>query len=72
MAIDIYTLGADIGSAASKCVILKNGTELIACSIESSGAGTGGPARAYESVLKKAGLTRDEIASITATGYGRN
>ena len=38
---DIYTLGADIGSAASKCVILKNGSEMIASAVESAGAGTG-------------------------------
>ncbi len=69
---DIYTLGADIGSAASKCVILKNGAEMAASTVESAGAGTGGPARAFEGVLAKAGLRREDIAMITATGYGRN
>ena len=67
-----YTLGADIGSAASKCVILKNGAEMVASTVESAGAGTGGPARAFEGVLAKAGLRREDIAMITATGYGRN
>ena len=72
MGIDVYTLGADIGSAASKCVVLKNGTELAASAIESAGAGTGGPARALEGVLAKAGLKREDICAVTATGYGRN
>ena len=26
----IYTLGIDVGSTASKCIILKDGTEIIA------------------------------------------
>ena len=72
MGTDIYTLGADIGSAASKCVILKNGAEMVASTVESAGAGTGGPARAFEGVLAEAGLRREDIAMITATGYGRN
>ena len=72
MGIDVYTLGADIGSAASKCVIMKNGTEIAASTIENAGAGTGGPMRAYEGVLEKAGLAAGEIKAATATGYGRN
>ena len=42
---DIYTLGIDIGSTASKCVMLKNGAEIVAKSLISVGAGTSGPSR---------------------------
>ena len=69
---DIYTLGIDIGSTASKCVILKNGTEIAAKSLISVGAGTSGPQRAIEDVLENAGMTHDDMAYVLATGYGRN
>ena len=39
---DLYTLGIDVGSTASKCVILKNGTDLVAKSLVDVGAGTSG------------------------------
>lgn len=69
---DIYTLGIDIGSTASKCVILKNGTELAAKSLISVGAGTSGPQRAIEEVLLSANMTREQMDFVLATGYGRN
>ena len=69
---DIYTLGIDIGSTASKCVMLKNGTEIAAKSLIGVGAGTSGPQRAIEEVLGSAGMTRDDMACVLATGYGRN
>ena len=53
---DIYTLGIDIGSTASKCVMLKNGAEIVAKSLISVGAGTSGPQRAIEEVLAAAGI----------------
>ena len=37
----IYTLGIDIGSTASKCVMLKDGKEIVAKSLIAVGAGTG-------------------------------
>ena len=69
---DIYTLGIDIGSTASKCVILKNGEEIVAKSLISVGAGTSGPQRAIEEVLSNAGMTKDQMDFTLATGYGRN
>ena len=35
----IYTLGIDIGSTASKCVMLKDGKEIVAKSLIAVGAG---------------------------------
>ena len=69
---DLYTLGIDVGSTASKCVILKNGTDLVAKSLVDVGAGTSGPQRAIQAVLQNAGMERGDLAFALATGYGRN
>ena len=68
----IYTLGIDIGSTASKCVMLADGKEIVAKSLITVGAGTSGPQRAIDAVLTEAGMGKEEIAFILATGYGRN
>ena len=68
----IYTLGIDIGSTASKCVMLCDGKEIVSKSLISVGAGTSGPQRAIAEVLENAGMTRDQMAYVLATGYGRN
>ena len=68
----IYTLGIDIGSTASKCVMLADGKEIVAKSLISVGAGTSGPQRAIDQVLQEAGKSREDMAFILATGYGRN
>ena len=68
----IYTLGIDIGSTASKCVMLADGKEIVAKSLIPVGAGTSGPQRAIDEVLAAAGKTREEMSFILATGYGRN
>lgn len=67
----MYTLGIDIGSTTSKCVILKDGSEAAAKSLVAAGTGTKGPAQAYEAVLEEAGLTAADIGYVMATGYGR-
>lgn len=68
----VYTMGVDIGSTASKCVILKNGISVNAQAIASAGAGTTGPARAVAEALEHAALNPAQIAVTVATGYGRN
>ena len=68
----IYTLGIDIGSTASKCIMLADGKEIVAKSLIAVGAGTSGPQRAIDQVLQEAGKTREDMAFILATGYGRN
>lgn len=67
----IYTLGIDIGSTTSKCALLKDGTELVATSLQSGGLGTGGPEEALEELWQKSGLSRGDMARVIATGYGR-
>ncbi|MGB5823576.1 MAG: acyl-CoA dehydratase activase [Proteocatella sp.] len=69
---NIYTMGIDVGSTASKCVILKNGTEIISKSLVEVGAGTSGPKRAIESVLEQCSLKQEDMQYVLATGYGRN
>ena len=44
----MYTMGLDIGSTASKGVILKNGEDIVASETISSGTGTTGPSRVLE------------------------
>lgn len=68
----IYTLGIDIGSTASKCVMLADGKEIVAKSLITVGTGTSGPQRAIAEVLESAGLKREDMSYILATGYGRN
>ena len=68
----ISTVGIDIGSTASKCVMLVDGKEIVAKSLIAVGAGTSGPQRAISQVLEEAGKDREDMAFILATGYGRN
>ena len=69
---ECYTLGIDVGSTTSKCLILRNGTEIAASSIVPAGTGTSGPGRAFSAALEQAGLAHSELSAVTATGYGRN
>ena len=68
----IYTLGIDVGSTASKCIMLKDGKEIVAKSLIHVGAGTTGPQRAINAVLEEAGMKREDVSYVLATGYGRN
>ena len=68
----IYTMGIDIGSTTSKCVILKDGEEIIANSLYTGGIGTPSPDRARAEALIVSGLKQEDLAASSATGYGRN
>lgn len=67
----MYTLGIDIGSTTSKCIVLKDGTEILGSSIVIAGTGTLGPQQALEEVFSKSGILKRDIACTVATGYGR-
>ncbi len=69
---DIITMGIDVGSTASKCVVLKNGTEIIGKALVSVGAGTSGPDRVVKEIEETTGLKLEDMDYILATGYGRN
>ena len=68
----MYTLGIDIGSTTSKCVIIKNGKDIVASSIITAGTGTNGPDKARKEVLKNAELGEKDIKYVVVTGYGRS
>ena len=58
----MYTLGIDIGSTTSKCVVLEDGERLAASSIVTGGIGTKGPDLALEQVWST-GLTLEDMAA---------
>ena len=68
----IYTLGIDIGSTSSKCVILSDGKNLESSAIVAKGAGTDGVDIVLEQALDKLGLALEDMQAIISTGYGRN
>ncbi len=72
MAKAVYTMGVDIGSTASKSIILKDGKDIIATSVIDVGAGTSGPSRTISETLKSSKINREDISYVMATGYGRN
>lgn len=66
-------LGIDVGSTASKCVIVDGSGKVVGRGLRASGAGTAGPAGCVEEALSQAGLASAEDAvSSCATGYGRH
>ena len=67
----MLTLGIDIGSTASKAVIMRDGKDIITESVVSVGPGTRGPKEVFQNVLNQAYVTVDQIDRILATGYGR-
>ena len=67
----MITLGIDIGSTTSKCVLMKDGQEIIAASLRVGGLGTEGPAEALAELWEKSGITADDVDRTIVTGYGR-
>lgn len=67
----MYTLGIDIGSTTTKCVLLRDGSDLAAKSLVRAGIGTGGPEEALSAVLRSGGVGAQDVAYTVATGYGR-
>lgn len=68
-----FTMGIDIGSTASKSIIIKDGKEIVAKSVISVGTGTTGPARVIRDALEQIGFESiSQLDGVVATGYGRN
>ena len=67
----VYTLGIDVGSTTSKCVLLKDGTEIVSHILLVAGTGTDGPQKLFEMLKEETGLDREQIDYVCATGYGR-
>ena len=67
----MFTLGIDIWSTTSKCVVLKDGKDIVGKSLIVAGTGTSGPEQAKKAALEDAKITEKDIAYTVATGYGR-
>ena len=69
-----YFLGLDVGSTASKCVIVDAQGMIVGRGLHPSGAGTIGPRACVDAAISQVeGLTScDEVESSCATGYGRH
>ena len=67
----MFTMGIDIGSTSSKAVILEDGIRVAARKVIEAGIGSEGPDRVFVDALSEAGITREEITRVMATGYGR-
>ena len=68
----MITLGIDIGSTTSKCVLLKDGQEIIASGLRIGGLGTEGPEEALADLWKLTDLDPSVVSRTIVTGYGRN
>lgn len=66
-----YIVGIDIGSTASKAVIMTDQKLIIAKDVVHIGTGTIGPYQALNNVLEIAKLKLEDIDYIVSTGYGR-
>jgi predicted CoA-substrate-specific enzyme activase len=64
--------GIDVGSLSTDCVILNEKEEILSYSITETGANsTEAAEKSLEVALARAGVQRDKVKTIVATGYGR-
>ncbi|MBQ6315364.1 MAG: 2-hydroxyglutaryl-CoA dehydratase [Mogibacterium sp.] len=68
----MLTLGIDIGSTTSKCILMEDGSRIIAKSLRIGGLGTEGPEEALQDLWNETSYTRDDVSRVIVTGYGRN
>lgn len=67
-----YFAGIDVGSAATKAVILDGQQQAVGRGLAHSGADFAGAARAaFEQALGEAGVPPGDVAGVVSTGYGR-
>jgi (R)-2-hydroxyacyl-CoA dehydratese activating ATPase len=67
----MYFAGIDIGSAASKAVILNEEKIIAAHTIETGPESQGTAEAVMEGILDRSGLIQKDISFLVATGYGR-
>ncbi len=67
----MYTMGLDIGSTASKGVVLKDGKEIVASAVVPFGTGTSGPEKVRKELMDMTKLNREDLEKVVVTGYGR-
>ncbi len=68
----VYVLGIDSGSTSTNAVVIDGEQNIVSSLVIRTGARSIDSAhRACEEVLEQAGLKREDIAKLVATGYGR-
>ena len=67
----MITMGIDIGSTTSKCVLAEDGERILASALLGGGIGTDSPAHAVGAALASAGVDIGAVEYTVATGYGR-
>ena len=64
-------VGIDVGAKFIKALVLKDGNVIAKDQISTGFESKENAAKLFEQVLQKAGVSRDEVNSITSTGSGR-
>jgi predicted CoA-substrate-specific enzyme activase len=64
-------MGIDVGSTASKAVILDKDKNIVSYSIVPLGTGTSGPSRVVKAAYLRTGIKEADISFSVVTGYGR-
>lgn len=68
-----YVLGVDSGSTSTDAVVMELDGTIVASVIGATGAkASRGAAAVVDAVLRKAGITADDLVTSVATGYGRD
>ena len=64
-------LGIDIGSSSSKAVVIDEQKTIAAVSVLNLGTGSNACDQVFEDALRQAGIEREDLKYVVATGYGR-
>jgi (R)-2-hydroxyacyl-CoA dehydratese activating ATPase len=67
----MLTLGIDIGSTTSKCILLEDGNRILGKSLLVGGMGTESPQAAMNQLLEECNVSTGDITRTITTGYGR-
>lgn len=68
----MLTVGIDVGSISAKAAIIKDGALLAGKVILTGYNARNAGEKVFAALLEEQGLTREAVAQVVATGYGRN
>jgi predicted CoA-substrate-specific enzyme activase len=69
----IYVAGIDIGSTYSKAIVINDKREVVGKAVRRTGFKLNQASEGvFEELLRNAGLTREQVTYVAATGYGRH
>ena len=70
--VEHYFAGVDVGSLSTDVVILDSAGNMVSAIVLPTGVNGGAAAeQAFDQALEQSKLTRENVAAVTATGYGR-